>query len=66
VAAQRTDRPFLCYLAPPAPHRSVVPPDVVWGRSGLGDRADGVCLVDWMGAGWLPPSTNMVSATIRW
>jgi arylsulfatase A-like enzyme len=42
------DQPFLCYLAPSAPHRPVVPPDVVRGRSGLGARADGVCLVDWM------------------
>ncbi len=40
------DAPYLCYLAPSAPHRPVVPPDVVRGRSGLGDRADGVCLVD--------------------
>lgn len=39
--------PFLCYLAPSAPHRPNVPPDFVRGRSGLGDRADGVCLVDW-------------------
>jgi arylsulfatase A-like enzyme len=41
------DRPFLCYLAPSAPHRPCVPPDFVRGRSGLGDRADAVCLVDW-------------------
>jgi arylsulfatase A-like enzyme len=39
--------PFLCYLAPSAPHRPNVPPEHVRGRSGLGDRADGVCLVDW-------------------
>nr|BFE56215.1 arylsulfatase [Dactylosporangium thailandense] len=39
--------PFLCYLAPSAPHRPNVPPDFIAGRSGLGDRADGVCLVDW-------------------
>ncbi|MGA8116487.1 MAG: arylsulfatase [Actinocatenispora sp.] len=39
--------PFLCYLAPSAPHRPNVPPAFVRGRSGLGDRADGVCLVDW-------------------
>ena len=39
--------PFLCYLAMSAPHRPNVPPDEVRGRSGLGDRADGVCLVDW-------------------
>jgi arylsulfatase A len=42
-----TDQPFLCYVTPSAPHRPNVPPDVVRGRSGLGDRADGVCLVDW-------------------
>lgn len=41
------DRPFLCYLAPSAPHRPNVPPGFIRGRSGLGDRADGVCLVDW-------------------
>ncbi|HEY2669391.1 MAG TPA: arylsulfatase [Rugosimonospora sp.] len=39
--------PFLCYLAPSAPHRPNVPPAFIRGRSGLGDRADGVCLVDW-------------------
>ncbi|WP_433205562.1 sulfatase family protein [Dactylosporangium sp. CS-047395] len=39
--------PFLCYLAPSAPHRPNVPPGFIRGRSGLGDRADGVCLVDW-------------------
>ncbi len=39
--------PFLCYLAPSAPHRPNVPPDFIKGRSRLGDRADGVCLVDW-------------------
>jgi arylsulfatase A-like enzyme len=42
------DQPFLCYLAPSAPHRPNVPPEFIRGRSGLGDRADGVCLVDWM------------------
>ncbi len=41
------DSPFLCYLAPSAPHRPNVPPDFVAGRSGLGARADGVCLIDW-------------------
>ncbi|TDE10677.1 sulfatase family protein [Jiangella asiatica] len=44
---QDRDRPFLCYLAPSAPHRPCVPPSFVRGRSGLGDRADAVCLVDW-------------------
>lgn len=39
--------PYLCYLTPSAPHRPCVPPDFVRGRSGLGDRADAVCLVDW-------------------
>jgi arylsulfatase A-like enzyme len=39
--------PFLCYLAPSAPHRPNVPPAFIRGRSGLGDRADGVALVDW-------------------
>jgi arylsulfatase A-like enzyme len=39
--------PFLCYLATSAPHRPNVPPPFIRGRSGLGDRADGVCLVDW-------------------
>lgn len=39
--------PFLCYLAPSAPHRPCVPPEFIRGRSGLGDRADAVCLVDW-------------------
>jgi arylsulfatase A-like enzyme len=47
IAAQPADRPFLAYLAPSAPHRPNVPPAFVRGRSGLGDRADGVCLVDW-------------------
>lgn len=41
------DTPFLCYLAPSAPHRPCVPPDFLKGRSGLGDRADAVCLIDW-------------------
>ncbi len=41
-------QPFFCYLAPSAPHRPNVPPGFIRGRSGLGDRADGVCLVDWM------------------
>jgi arylsulfatase A len=41
------DGPFLCYLAPSAPHRPNVPPEFIRGRSGLGDRADGVCLIDW-------------------
>ena len=45
IAAQTG--PFLCYLAPSAPHRPNVPPAFIRGRSGLGDRADGVCLVDW-------------------
>ncbi|HEX5993884.1 MAG TPA: arylsulfatase [Jiangellales bacterium] len=40
-------RPFLCYLAPSAPHRPCVPPAFIRGRSDLGDRADAVCLVDW-------------------
>lgn len=42
------DQPFLCYVATSAPHRPNVPPPLIRGRSGLGDRADGVCLVDWM------------------
>jgi arylsulfatase A len=42
-----TETPLLCYLAPSAPHRPCVPPEFVKGRSGLGDRADAVCLVDW-------------------
>lgn len=42
------DEPFFCYLAPSSPHRPCVPPDLMRGRSGLGDRADAVCLVDWM------------------
>jgi arylsulfatase A-like enzyme len=41
------DTPYLCYLTPSAPHRPNVPPPMVRGASGLGDRADGVCLVDW-------------------
>jgi arylsulfatase A-like enzyme len=45
---ERQDGPFLCYLATSAPHRPNVPPPFIRGRSGLGDRADGVCLVDWM------------------
>jgi arylsulfatase A len=40
------DRPYLCYVTPSAPHRPCVPPAGVRGRSGLGDRADAVCLVD--------------------
>ncbi|MEV0800305.1 arylsulfatase [Kribbella sp. NPDC050281] len=39
--------PYLCYVAPSAPHRPCVPPDFIRGRSGLGDRTDAVCLVDW-------------------
>lgn len=39
--------PFFAYLATSAPHRPNVPPPHIRGRSGLGDRADGVCLVDW-------------------
>lgn len=45
---EQQDGPFLCYLAASAPHRPNVPPPFIRGRSGLGDRADGVCLVDWM------------------
>ncbi|GAA3209798.1 sulfatase family protein [Dactylosporangium siamense] len=41
-----TNQPFLCYVAPSAPHRPNVPHEGLRGRSGLGDRADGVCLVD--------------------
>jgi arylsulfatase A-like enzyme len=40
-------RPLFCYLALAAPHRPCVPPSFVRGRSGLGDRADAVLLVDW-------------------
>lgn len=47
VDEQPLDRPFLCYLAMSAPHRPNVPPAFVRGRSGMGERADGVCLVDW-------------------
>ena len=47
IRKQPPDRPFLAYLATSAPHRPNVPPAEIRGRSGLGDRADGVCLVDW-------------------
>lgn len=47
IAGQSADGPFLAYLATSAPHRPNVPPEQVRGRSGLGARADGVCLVDW-------------------
>lgn len=47
IAGHAPDQPFFCYLAPSAPHRPCVPPDFIRGRSGLGDRADSVCLVDW-------------------
>ncbi len=47
IDEQRTGKPFFCYLATSAPHRPNVPPHFLRGRSGLGDRADGVCLVDW-------------------
>jgi arylsulfatase A-like enzyme len=47
IADRAGDGPFFCYLAPSAPHRPCVPPSHVRGRSGLGDRADAVCLVDW-------------------
>jgi arylsulfatase A-like enzyme len=47
IAGQSADGPFLSYLATSAPHRPNVPPEQVRGRSGLGARADGVCLVDW-------------------
>lgn len=42
------DQPFFLYLTPAAPHRPCVPPDFVRGSTGIGDRADAVCLVDWM------------------
>lgn len=49
LAARPADgRPFFCYLTPAAPHRPCVPPDFVRGSTGLGNRADAVCLVDWM------------------
>jgi arylsulfatase A len=44
----QSDQPFFCYVAPAAPHRPCVPPEFVRGRTGIGDRADAVCLVDWM------------------
>ncbi len=47
LRAQPADRPFLCYLATSAPHRPNVPTGAIAGASGLGSRADGVCLVDW-------------------
>jgi len=40
-------QPLFCYLAMAAPHRPCVPPTFVRGRSGLGQRADMVMLVDW-------------------
>ncbi|QDP95022.1 arylsulfatase [Microlunatus elymi] len=42
------DQPFFLYLTPAAPHRPCVPPEFVRGRTGIGNRADAVCLVDWM------------------
>jgi arylsulfatase A-like enzyme len=39
--------PFFAYVALSAPHRPNVPPAHIRGRSGMGPRADGVCLVDW-------------------
>ena len=47
LSRQPAQQPFFLYLATSAPHRPNVPPEMVRGRSGLGDRADGVCLVDW-------------------
>lgn len=47
ISERDPDSPFFCYLAPSAPHRPCVPPEQVRGQSGLGDRADAVCLVDW-------------------
>jgi len=47
ISDQPEDTPFFCYLATSAPHRPNVPPSFVRGASGLGERADGVCLVDW-------------------
>lgn len=47
INGHRAGQPFLCYLALAAPHRPCVPPAFVRGRSGLGDRADAVLLVDW-------------------
>ena len=47
IAGQPLGSPFLCYLATSAPHRPNVPPPFIRGSSGLGERADGVCLVDW-------------------
>jgi arylsulfatase A len=44
---READGPFFAYLAPSAPHRPNVPPSFIAGTSGLGARADGVCLVDW-------------------
>ena len=42
------DEPFFLYLTPAAPHRPCVPPEFVRGRTGIGNRTDAVCLVDWM------------------
>jgi len=53
--------PFLCYVAPSAPHRPNVPPEFIRGASGLGDRADGVCLVDWI-VGELRSSLEAIGA----
>ncbi|MGH3746840.1 MAG: sulfatase family protein [Micromonosporaceae bacterium] len=47
IESQSGEQPFLCHLAPSAPHRPCVPPEFIAGRSGLGARADSVCLVDW-------------------
>ncbi|WP_114855974.1 arylsulfatase [Brachybacterium sp. YJGR34] len=41
-----TGSPFFLYLATTCPHRPCVPPEHVRGRTGIGARADHVCLFD--------------------
>lgn len=48
IRGRPAEQPFFAYIASAAPHRPCVPPPFVRGKTGLGDRADSVLLVDWM------------------
>jgi arylsulfatase A-like enzyme len=44
----RRDQPFFLYLTPSAPHGPCAVPDFLKGASGVSDRADLICVLDWM------------------
>ncbi len=48
IRERDADRPFFLYLTPSAPHTPWLPPGHVREQSGLGPRADLVCLIDWI------------------